>query len=179
MQLNGQPESSQLTQCSVEEAALVAVLEQIPRAAFVCEQDGTVMRANAAGERLLTDDHACWSETIARAIGGKASDETTAVTRLSVPGHAPHFLIVAKGSGPDRVADAIETARASWGLRAREIQVLAKVAQGRSNRVIAADLGLAERTVELHITGLLRKAGAESRAQLIIALWELADAPSA
>lgn len=55
-------------------------------------------------------------------------------------------------------------ARAAGGLTARELQVLRLVAAGRSNRSIAADLFLSERTVERHVSNILIKLGVSSRA---------------
>ena len=55
-------------------------------------------------------------------------------------------------------------AGAAGGLTARELQVLRLVAAGRSNRSIAADLFLSERTVERHVSNILIKLGVSSRA---------------
>jgi non-specific serine/threonine protein kinase len=55
------------------------------------------------------------------------------------------------------------------GLTARERMVAAQIAQGRSNRDIAAAMVLSERTVETHIAHILSKLGFTSRAQ--IAVW--------
>lgn len=55
------------------------------------------------------------------------------------------------------------------GLTAREREVAAQVAQGRSNREIATALFLSERTVEDHVGNVLSKLGASSRTQ--IAVW--------
>jgi non-specific serine/threonine protein kinase len=55
------------------------------------------------------------------------------------------------------------------GLTPRERQVAALVAQGKSNRDIADELVLSERTVENHIGNILSKLGFGSRAQ--IAAW--------
>ena len=55
------------------------------------------------------------------------------------------------------------------GLTAREREVAALVAQGKSNRNIAGDLVVSERTVETHVTNILLKLGFTSRAQ--IAAW--------
>jgi len=55
------------------------------------------------------------------------------------------------------------------GLTARERDVAALVAAGRSNRQIADALVLSERTVETYMTGILAKLGFDSRAQ--IAAW--------
>ncbi len=55
------------------------------------------------------------------------------------------------------------------GLTAREREVAALIARGKSNRKIAETLVLSERTVELHVTNILIKLGFSSRAR--IAVW--------
>jgi pimeloyl-ACP methyl ester carboxylesterase/DNA-binding CsgD family transcriptional regulator len=50
------------------------------------------------------------------------------------------------------------------GLTPRELQVLRLIARGRSNREIAGDLALAERTVARHITNIYTKIGAHGKA---------------
>jgi DNA-binding NarL/FixJ family response regulator len=44
--------------------------------------------------------------------------------------------------------------------------VAALVVRGASNKEVAASLGCAERTVELHVTALMRKTGTQNRTQL-------------
>jgi DNA-binding NarL/FixJ family response regulator len=65
------------------------------------------------------------------------------------------------------------------GLTAREREVAALITQGRSNSAIAAELFVTVRTVEAHVTHILRKLGFSSRAQ--VAAWALskglAEAP--
>jgi DNA-binding CsgD family transcriptional regulator len=55
------------------------------------------------------------------------------------------------------------------GLTPREREVAGLLSQGKSNREIAGDLVLSERTVENHISNILTKLGFTSRAQ--IAVW--------
>ncbi len=55
------------------------------------------------------------------------------------------------------------------GLTTREREVAALIAQGKSNRQIAGELVLSERTVENHIGNILSKLGFDSRTQ--IATW--------
>jgi ATP/maltotriose-dependent transcriptional regulator MalT len=55
-------------------------------------------------------------------------------------------------------------AGAAGGLTAREVQVLRLVATGRTNRVIAAELVLSERTVDRHVSNIFTKLGVSSRA---------------
>jgi len=53
---------------------------------------------------------------------------------------------------------------AAHGLTARELQVLRLVATGKTNHAIAADLVLAEKTVDRHVTNIFTKLGVSSRA---------------
>jgi DNA-binding CsgD family transcriptional regulator len=55
-------------------------------------------------------------------------------------------------------------ARASGGLTAREVEVLRMVATGRTNRAIAGELFLSEKTVARHVSNILTKLGLPSRA---------------
>jgi DNA-binding NarL/FixJ family response regulator len=50
------------------------------------------------------------------------------------------------------------------GLSGRELEVLRLVAQGRTNREIAATLFLSENTVARHLTNIFNKTGVENRA---------------
>jgi FixJ family two-component response regulator len=52
-------------------------------------------------------------------------------------------------------------------LTAREKQVMDMVVDGASNKVIAIDLGLSERTVEIHRAKVMEKMGARSLAHLV------------
>lgn len=51
---------------------------------------------------------------------------------------------------------------------ARQMEVLALIAQGRQNKHIADELGIAERTVKLHVTALLDAFGASNRTHLLV-----------
>lgn len=63
-----------------------------------------------------------------------------------------------------------QTARTtSDGLTARELEVVTLIAQGKSNRAIAAALIVTERTVETHVRNIRSKLDMTSRAQL--AVW--------
>lgn len=59
------------------------------------------------------------------------------------------------------------------GLTERQAEVLAHVVQGKPNKAICRDLGLAEGTVKTHITAILRTLNVSSRTQALFALSKL------
>jgi DNA-binding NarL/FixJ family response regulator len=59
------------------------------------------------------------------------------------------------------------------GLTPRQGQVLALMMRGCSNKDICRDLGLAQRTVKLHVTAVLNTLRVSSRTQAVIAAVEL------
>jgi len=52
-------------------------------------------------------------------------------------------------------------------LTAREREVMSQVVQGKANKVIASDLGVSQRTVEIHRARVMEKMQAASLAQLV------------
>jgi FixJ family two-component response regulator len=64
----------------------------------------------------------------------------------------------------DRLADLKQRADS---LTPREREVMALVVDGKANKVIAIDLGLSERTVEIHRANVMEKMGARSVAHLV------------
>jgi DNA-binding NarL/FixJ family response regulator len=57
-----------------------------------------------------------------------------------------------------------QKADTTHGLTPRELQVLRLVATGETNKAIAGQLVLSERTVDRHVSNILAKVGASSRA---------------
>jgi DNA-binding NarL/FixJ family response regulator len=58
-----------------------------------------------------------------------------------------------------------ERADAFAGLNAQEMQILARIAEGETNREIGSALHLSEKTVRNYVSDLLRRLGLNSRAQ--------------
>jgi len=58
-------------------------------------------------------------------------------------------------------------------LTPREREVLTLMAQGKPNKVMAAELGVSQRTVEIHRARVMEKSGASSLAQLVRMVMDL------
>lgn len=58
----------------------------------------------------------------------------------------------------------------------REREVADRVSQGLSNKVIAAEAGITERTVKAHLNAIYRKTGVRSRVQLALVLRQSQEA---
>jgi DNA-binding NarL/FixJ family response regulator len=53
------------------------------------------------------------------------------------------------------------------GLTPREIEVLAMLAEGLGNKVIAARLGISDHTVKTHVAAIFGKLGVSTRAEAV------------
>ena len=94
-----------------------------------------------------------------RALG----DEDTAALELD----AARSVFEQLGAAPDLArVDALSRSgvRRRSGLTPRELQVLRLVAAGATNKAIAAELVLSERTVDRHVSNILTKLRVPSRA---------------
>jgi FixJ family two-component response regulator len=89
----------------------------------------------------------------------------------------------------DRIQRALEKDRASRSelnerslirerlesLTPREHEVLTLVTSGKPNKIMAADLGVSQRTVEIHRARVMEKMGASSLAQLVRMIMDLGE----
>jgi DNA-binding NarL/FixJ family response regulator len=93
-----------------------------------------------------------------------AGDEDTAAWELD----AARGVFDGLGAGPDVArVDSLRGSRhaaAAHGLTQRELQVLRLVARGATNRAIAAELVLSERTIDRHVSNVFAKLRVSSRA---------------
>ncbi|XBB66361.1 response regulator transcription factor [Nocardioides sp. WV_118_6] len=74
-------------------------------------------------------------------------------------------------SAPRPAGDDGARAAVLAALTEREVEVLALVGEGLSNREIAATLTLAESTVQTHVKRILAKVGARDRAQAVVVAY--------
>ncbi len=136
---------------------------------------GAVLVARGQGPEALTElREACrrWQEIEAPYEEAKTrllladacrvlADDDAMLMELEAAGAA--FLRLGATWDSQSVADKRDTAALPKGLTQREVEVLQLVAAGRSNRDIAAELFLSERTVHRHVSNILTKLDVSSR----------------
>jgi two-component system nitrate/nitrite response regulator NarL len=60
------------------------------------------------------------------------------------------------------------TSRKEYGLTPRELDIIAKIASGHSNKEVGEEFSISERTVKHHLTNIFSKVGVSSRLQLAL-----------
>lgn len=74
---------------------------------------------------------------------------------------------------PKAAARTAEPGYRDLGLTERQAQVLGLMVQGMPNKLICRELDLAEGTVKIHVTAILKALGVASRTQAVIAVGKL------
>ncbi|MBF6180026.1 helix-turn-helix transcriptional regulator [Nocardia otitidiscaviarum] len=108
------------------------------------QESGALDSATLHGQ-LRGRANAFGAEVVIKAVP-KWGSEVTMSLPLDAPPERP---------GRDRLAR----------LNAREREVLARLVEGKRNRVIAAELGVTENTIKFHVTRVLRKLEVETRGE--------------
>jgi two-component system, NarL family, response regulator LiaR len=132
----------------VEVIALTSVLE-----------DGAVfdaMRAGAVGYLLKDTD----AEALCQAVKAAAAGQVQLSPRVA-----------------ERLIREVPAPESPEKLTRRETEVLRLLARGRSNKEIAADLSITEKTVKTHVSHILGKLGVSSRTQAALYAIRIGLAP--
>lgn len=145
-----------------------AVAAQAEGAVLLAEDDprgacAVLRQAHAAWRRLEAPYEAARSQVLVGLACRALGDEDTAEIELEAAARVLQEL----GASPALVRlDAFATGErpdATHGLTSRELEVLRLVAAGRTNKAIAADLVLSQRTVDRHVSNIFTKLGVSSR----------------
>jgi DNA-binding CsgD family transcriptional regulator/tetratricopeptide (TPR) repeat protein len=115
-----------------------------------------------------------WLPTVRQRLGDKAFEELWAAGRsATVEQVIADSLSPSDDARPRTTSNRTHPLIATNRLTARECEVVDLVARGLSNRQIAVELVIAERTAENHLRHIFDKLGASSRAQ--VAAWAVAS----
>jgi predicted ATPase/DNA-binding NarL/FixJ family response regulator len=145
--------AEQRAERAVQLAAAAAALRE---AAYLPSRPG------ARTERLLDAARGLGPEAIARLWAEGSSLEASSAVELALTDPPP----AAPVGTPSRPGASATSPR---GLTPRERQIVALIAQGRSNKAIAEELVISPATAARHVANILLKLGFSSRAQ--VAAW--------
>ena len=124
----------------------------------------------AAVVLLASDPLAAWTAQARRSgVRSVLRDDATAEELGAAIAAAKAGLVVLH---PDAMQSAAEARAAERRDRApvltpRELEILEMLAEGMSNRTIAARLGISSQTVKFHVASILAKLGAASRTEAV------------
>jgi non-specific serine/threonine protein kinase len=143
--------------------AAEALLERIEAAAYIYAPDRSVYRDQVSAARVQLDAEAweaAWAE--GRAMPPEQAIEYALLQKEEE--HESPTLVAAPDQPQQLPAD-----EPTESLTAREQEIALLVGRGLTNRQIAQELSISDRTVENHIGKILKKQGFSSRAR--IATW--------
>jgi two-component system nitrate/nitrite response regulator NarL len=134
------------------------------------------LQAGADGYLLKTVELDHLSEFIIKVLAGESVVSPEMMTKLVTAFRAKAALPSASGetSTKEDGRTGVEPVPVPFGgsgialLSAREREVLALIARGDSNKVIARELNIAETTVKIHVQHILRKLQLTSRVQAAV-----------
>jgi len=112
-------------------------------------------RLGAQGILPKTAAPAMWGKTIRRVMDGQYCFENGSVAVLLEAFRASFAL-------------QNSFAQQEYGLTAREMEIVAKIAAGNSNRQVGQQFSICERTVKHHLTNIFDKVGVSSRLELAL-----------
>jgi len=149
------------------------LLDCAPGAVFVFDATRELAGTNEAGRVLMgRTGYQVFAQAASRGV--ELVETTVGHFRLSFRALPDDALAVLVESVPHDDDDAvIRAAIKAWHPTVRQTQVLRALLEGLQNKEIAEMIGLSYRTVEVHVTALLEKAGVDSRARLIARAREL------
>lgn len=121
----------------------------------------SALRQGASGYLVHgTFDTSGVASMIRQCVGGGGAFSGPALAALrTTPGPSASSVPEQQASGPQ-----------AHGLSARQVEVMERVAAGRSNGQIAGELFLAEKTVKNHINAIFAALGVSSRAEAMV-VW--------
>jgi DNA-binding CsgD family transcriptional regulator len=182
-----------MTSMTDEVKAMKRALEDLGSAVIVVASDGRIVSITSPAREMLTGYFGSWqpSNALPDAMRCWARHQRSGLDQLQVP----EPLVVDKGGRrlsvrlvPERgqslllLAEQASNLRfepfEAFGLTKREAEVLAWVAQGRTNSEIGSILSISARTVQKHLEHIFEKLAVETRTAAAARAWELIALPS-
>ncbi len=145
----------------------MAALEALGVPSLIVDERGRVMECNRLARDWLEKEPVRAAAEVLQSLLRHPGQGAFSVRRLEGEASSYFFLVRRAAVDDDRVASCVQEVVARHALTRGQSRVLALVATGASNRAVAAQLGISERTVETHVTAILNQLDVDSRAGLV------------
>ena len=176
-------------------AALKTTIEHVAQPTLVVAPSLRVVLFNRLGGSILAREPGLAGEVVTAIARSSSSKRIQSISNLPLSRFGPpHRLVLLVADEPSRncgclhatargkklnpsetsalqIRNACSAAAKVVSLTDAETRVFVRVARGDANKEIASSFGCSPRTVEVHVTSLLKKCGVGSRSQLIAWLW--------
>jgi DNA-binding NarL/FixJ family response regulator len=139
----------------------------MPAHPWVADSDRAAVRAVLPVVALLPAADRAGEALAAGARGALLRDASPARLAAALSAAASGLVVLDAGLARDWVRAAAPAADPGAPLTPRELEVLPLLAEGLSNKQIAAQLGIAERTAKFHVESILGKLPAATRAEAV------------
>jgi DNA-binding CsgD family transcriptional regulator len=151
--------------------ALVTALEAVASPSFLVTASGNIEHANLIGRRALEQHPGEVRTGVRDWLAKSARRHDSPPIQVEQAGAMSRSVVVIRDE-PWVEAARMSAAARAWHLSVRQAEVLAHLVRGDTNKDIAVKLGVSPRTVEIHTSAILRKAGAETRTHLARLVWQ-------
>jgi DNA-binding NarL/FixJ family response regulator len=168
---SGDPVSARDAVAELTELADTFASEQLSAVAAQCDaavllvedEPAAALRAASRAEELWRRLRAPYETARVRVLRADACDRLGDAATAELERAAAVAMLESLGAAGDLVGLRDRSQGAPGGLSPREIEVIALVARGLSNRQIAEELVISERTVARHLSNIFTKIGVASR----------------
>jgi DNA-binding CsgD family transcriptional regulator len=154
----------------VTSALLPIAMETLGVPAFVVARNGSLVEANSFGKAWLASDPATHAARLRKALQLGGEQSGFQVVRVELGSAAPAYFVW-RPAVPSPPAGIVDQRAREWRLTGRQHTALRLLAMGLSNKAVATEMKCAEKTVEVHVSAILKKAGASSRTSLLSKLF--------
>jgi DNA-binding NarL/FixJ family response regulator len=104
------------------------------------------------------------------------SEVTSAIRFVASGGtYVPAAVLTSPPAGPSGLPETNHTKEHTSEFSPRKLQVLQRLQQGKPNKIIAYELGMAEATVKVHIRQIMKRLNARNRTQIVLMTKGLLD----
>jgi len=158
---------------AVLNSGLTGIFDKLDGAWFMTTPSGRILFANAEAQVVLDKDGAGTRAQVKEAIARRnvAPGVDVDVSELGGNGLPNGFLVRLRGQ--KRIEPQLKLAAQVWKLTRKQVEVLQGLVAGELDKVIADQLGCAERTVQHHAARIRLASGAQTRTELVTRFWKL------